>query len=89
MLKKLINQLQTIRKKATVVMKALPTQLGVISVALTVVGYEIVPLLPEETAVQVGGYIATVVAALAAIVRTISRLTPADPVTFGLLPPSK
>lgn len=73
--------------RVKVIATALPTYLALVSTAVGIIATELVPLLPENVAAQVGGYAATVVAWLAAIIRTISRLTPATPGTYGLLPP--
>ena len=73
--------------KAKVVFTALPTYLALATLALTVVADELVPLLPPDMGLRIAGYIATALAILAAVIRTISRLTAADPATYGLLPP--
>lgn len=75
-------------EKIKVVLTALPSYLAVATAVLTVVAAELVPLLPENIAAQVAGYIAVALAWIAAIVRTISKLTPATPGTEGLLPPA-
>lgn len=73
--------------KIKVVLTALPTYLAIATLVLTVVAAELVPLLPENLAAQIGGYIVVALAVIAAIVRTISRLTPVPEDQRGLLPP--
>lgn len=79
-----MNQLP---EKIRVVLTALPTYLALATLVLTVIADEIIPLLPDNVAVQIAGYIAVALAWIAAIVRTISRLTPAPVEDRGLLPP--
>ncbi len=76
--------------KTKVVLKALPTHLAVVTATLTIVAAELIPLLPENIAIQAAGWIATALAAIAAVVRTISRVTPVlDSAERGLLPPGE
>lgn len=74
-------------EKIRVVLTALPTYLALATLVLTVVADEIIPLLPDNIGVQIAGYVAVALAWIAAIVRTISRLTPVPVEDRGLLPP--
>lgn len=73
--------------RAKVVLKALPTYLALVATIIGVLLDEIVPLLPDNIAIQVSAIAATVLAWIAAVIAAIRRLTPADPETYGLLPP--
>ncbi len=77
---------QDLISKARVLATALPSYLAVATLILTVVAAELVPLLPGGLGTTVGGWIVTALLVIAALVRTVSRLTPADPSTYGLLP---
>lgn len=81
-----MNFLDLLPARVAVVVKALPTYLAVASMLLTFVADEVVPLLPENIAVQVLAYVTLIGTWIAAIVSTISRLTPATPEQRGLLP---
>lgn len=72
--------------KAKVVLTALPTYLALATLVLTVAADELVPLLPDNVAAQVAGYIVVALGIIAAVVRTISRLTPVPESQRGLLP---
>lgn len=74
-------------EKIKVVLRALPSYLAVASALLTLVATQLVPLLPPDLGLQVAAWCATAVAFIASVVATIKRLTPADPDTYGLLPP--
>lgn len=74
--------------RAKVVLKALPTYLALVATVIGVLLDEIVPLLPDNIAVQVTAVAATVLVWIAAVIKTISRLTPVDPHERGLLPPA-
>lgn len=76
------------RAGVPVLLGAVPTWGAAITAVLTVVAVEVVPLLPGPWAVRVAGWIATLIAAITAIVRVVSRVTPTPPGTEGLvLPP--
>lgn len=72
--------------KILVVLKAAPTYLAVFTLLLTVFAEEIIPLLPDNPAALIAGWIAVALAWVAAIVRVISRVTPVAPADRGLLP---
>jgi len=72
--------------KILVVLRAAPTYLAVFTLLLTVFAEEIIPLLPDNAAVVIAGWVAVALAWVAAIVRVISRVTPVQPADRGLLP---
>lgn len=73
--------------KTLVVLRAAPTYLAVVTLVVTVLADELIPLLPEAIGAQIAGYAVAVLAIVAAIVRVISRVTPVEPAARGLLPP--
>ena len=75
--------------KVKVVLKAAPTYLALAITVITVMVGELVPLLPEDLAVRVTAFAVALIAALAAVIRTIRRLTPVPKEQRGLLPPPK
>lgn len=84
-----MDKLRTLARKATVVLRALPTYLALVVTALTIFQEEIVGLFPEAWGGDVTGFIALVIVWIGAVVATIRRLTPAVEGTFGLLPPEQ
>lgn len=83
------EHLRLMLARAKVLLTAAPTYLATVAAVLTVIATQIVPLLPADYGAQVAGWVATGLAAVAAVVRVVSILTPADPATYGLLPPSE
>ena len=74
--------------KTLVVLKAAPTYLAVVTLVITVLADELIPLLPEAIGAQIAGYAVAVLAIVAAIVRVITRVTPVAPEDRGWPPPS-
>lgn len=72
--------------KIKVVAKALPTYLAILAASIPIVLSELVPLLPDHVGVQVAAIGAGVLAVVAAVISTISRLTPVLKSERGLLP---
>ena len=81
--------MQDIWTRIKIVLRAAPTWLATASLVLTVVGVELLPLLPENVAVQAAGFITVALAWIAAIVRVIQRVMPAPPEVAGTLVPSE
>jgi hypothetical protein len=75
--------------KIKVVLTALPTLLATISVLAGVVLTQVVPALPDNIGAQVAAVCATVLVWVGVLTQVISRLTPAEPGTYGLLPPEQ
>lgn len=79
--------LKDVPAKALVLLKAWPTFAATITAVLAVVAQDVVPHLPGGVAVQVLGYIASALAAVAAISAAVSRVTPIlFPSEKGILP---
>jgi hypothetical protein len=83
-----VTKLTEFYAKALVLLTAVPTYGAVAVAVLTTVQLEVVPLLPADYGLQVGGRIATAVAIITALVKVVARVKPAAPAERGLLPPS-
>jgi hypothetical protein len=62
--------------KLKVLLGAWPTWAAIVTATLGAFGDEIVPLLPDHWAVQIGGFVATVLAGVAAVSAAVARVTP-------------
>jgi len=62
--------------KVKVVLGAVPTWGAIAVGVLTAVAAELVPALPGPVAVKAAAYIAAALAAISAVVKTVSRVTP-------------
>lgn len=71
--------------KLRVVLAALPTWLAAASAVLTVLGTEVVPLLPGGWAVQAAGWVAVALAWLSAAAAVVARVTTVLPDQRGVL----
>jgi hypothetical protein len=80
------EKLSTLWAKVKVVLGAAPFWGAAAVGLLTSVQLEVVPLLPGPWQVRAGAAIATALAIVGAIVRTVARVTPVPPAQRGLLP---
>lgn len=85
--RKIVLTFPTSAAEWRVILRALPSYLAVASLVLTVVATEVVPMLPDHVAVRLGGWVAVALAWVATISNVVARLTPAEPESYGLLPP--
>jgi hypothetical protein len=74
--------------KAKVLLGAWPAWAAAATATLGAFGDELVPLLPDHWAVQIGGAVAVVLAAIGVVSAAVARVTPIlYPEQKGLLPP--
>lgn len=73
--------------KVKALLAAVPYWGAVATSVLTVVGTEVVPLLPENIGVRVAAVVALALGWVATIVRVVSRVTPVPSDARGLLIP--
>jgi len=82
------ERLANLKAKVGVLLRAVPAWGAAAVAVLTVVGQNVVPLLPGPWAVRATGYVATALAAVATVVSVVSRVTPIlYPSQKGLLRP--
>lgn len=85
----LVAWLSLVPAKARVVVASWPARAAAGTAVLTVISIEVVPLLPGPWAVQVGGWITTMLGAIAVVSAAVARLTPIlFPEDKGILPPA-
>lgn len=72
--------------KVRVVLTALPTWLAAATAVLTVVLFQVVPLLPDNIAVRAAAILTAALAVLRAAGEAVARLTPVKPDARGVLP---
>lgn len=73
-------------EKAVVVLKSIVTWLTAFVAILTFFAEDIIDQLPEEAAVQIGGWIATALAILGAAIMVLREVTRVLPEAVGVLP---
>jgi hypothetical protein len=78
----------TLFAKLRVMVGALPTWLAALTAVLTVVGTEIVPLLPGGWPVQAGGWVVVALAVLRTAGEVVARVTTVLPEQRGVLSPA-
>lgn len=72
-------------EKIRALIGALPAWLALVQSILTAVAVEVVPLLPDHLAVQVGSVLALMLGWVATAVRLVSRVTPVPAKAQGLV----